>query len=170
MKPAIDPPDPPSLLTLSPSLLTTFNTLRGGQRPVFRRLFIAVWHYLWPISKLDGVLFCAMLPKCLGEVRPHQFFMLCRLYLLSDQGRQTIDRRNLVLRAGDLDFINQLKHLGFIRRTTFDPLAPHLITHRCNAPIFISFTPAGIAFVRGALKRISTAVRDDLLSYQPLSK
>lgn len=167
-------PDPPSLYTLSPSILKTFTSLRGGQQTLFKALFMALWRYLWNIRRITPVAHCYALKSALMSLQPSlsvsQWFVLSKLYLFSEAGSLAIDSRSLNIKPGswEIKCITSLSRLKFIRRTSFDPANPRLLSHRSNQKVFISFTPSGISFYGVVLKRLNDIVRDDLMNYQPL--
>lgn len=167
-------PSPPLLSELSPSLLNEFGTLSGGQR-AFKTIFFAVWRYLWDFSRVDPVVQCYVIPKILKNSQPrlklHEWYSLCRLYVLTSSGSVTIDSRNIEF--SDVETGNvfpALRKLGLITRTSFDPANPRAVKPKHINLTYISFTPVGKTFVRGVLKSIPVAVRNDLLNSQPLSK
>jgi len=166
-------PDPPSLYDLSPSLQKAYVSLHGGAALLFRRLFIALWRYLWPVSRVSPVANSYVLPRLLKSLKPaltmSQWFMLCRLYIISGAGSLVVDSRQLKLSRFDLSCVYALEDHKLITRTRFDPLNPRLTSHRTTKPVFITFTPSGIAFYRGAINVINYAVMNDVMNYQPLS-
>lgn len=167
-------PDPPSLAVLSPSILKTFTTLSGGPKQLFKTLFYALWRYLWPISRIDGVLHCYLLPLTLdqapGNLTVYQWFLLCRLFMLTGGGSTPIDSRSVQFTKHEQNMIPGLIRTGLILRTSFDPAMVRYSSHRSIQKVFISFTPSGLAFIRGVLTGLNKALRNDLCSVQPLSK
>jgi hypothetical protein len=157
--------DPPSLSTLSPSVLTQFNALGGGQRGLFKTVFNALWRYLWPISKVDPVLLSYALPAALDGLKLRQWVVLARLFMLTTAGSHAIDSRRCRFTGTEENIIPDLMRLGYIQRTSFDPASPHLIASRAIQKVYISFTPLGIRYVRGVLDRVNRGVRDDLAAY-----
>jgi hypothetical protein len=137
---------------------------------VFKRLFIALWRYLWPISRIDPLIWCYVLPDALGTLKLTEWFVLCRVWVHTSGGANAIDSRLVKFDGNERTRLAKMIKLGYLVRSSFDPASPRLVSSRCINRVYISFTPSGIRFVRGVLQSISKAVRDDLLQAQPLSK
>ena len=122
-------PDPPTLLTLSPTLLRKFTTLSGGDVRTFKQVFIALWRWLWPISRLESISLVYNLPVVLGSLSPrlsvYQWFTLSKLYLLTSGGGGAVNTRNYQFRPMEGQHITQLMRLGVVVRTSF---ALHTLT------------------------------------------
>lgn len=162
-------PDPPLLNTLSPSLLTQFNTLSAGGRRLFKQVYLAVWHHLWPVSRFDAVALAYSLPGTLNSLDPRlsviQWFVLSRLYVLTSAGSQTIDSRNIQFSAWDRQVIQVLMQHQFVVRTSFDPAHPHAVKPSHITKTYITLTPSGLSFFRVVVKEINKqACKDSYLA------
>ncbi len=160
-------PPAPNLPILSPSLLTVFGSISGGaERRLFKRLYIAVWHYLWPIRRMDEVSQAYTLPGALGSLKPsvsvYQWFLLSRLWVLSGGGAVAIDSRNHTFTSTERNMIANLIDHRLLIRTTFDPLAPHAVKPSHIVKTFISFTPLGVQFYRVVVKGCNKRLMNDL--------
>ena len=162
-------PDPPLLPFLSTSLHTTYSSLRGGgERSLFKRLYLAVWRYLWPISRIDPVALAYMIPDSLElnstRLTVYEWFMLCRLIVLTDSGSHSIDTMFIKIRPSDYHTLRKLKSLGFITRTTFNPADPYGIKPSHITNHYITLNPSGVQYYRGVVKQISKLVHNDLFA------
>jgi hypothetical protein len=161
--------DPPSLGSLSPSLLTSFGSLSTGARKLFLRLYRAVWNHLVPFSRLMDAAHLWDLPSLLSGLSPsisvHSFFMLSRLWLLTGAGASSVDVRALGLSSSEVKQVSMLVRSSLVSRSYFDPLHPHLSAFRSRQIVFISLTPAGITFYKLVLQALRDRSRADLLNY-----
>lgn len=161
-------PPVPSLPVLSPSLLTTFGSLCGGgvERRLFKRLYIAVWHYLWPIRRMDEVAQAYTIPGALGLIKPSvsisQWFLLSRLWVLSGSGAVALDSRNYTFTSSQRHYVADLINMGLLIRTSFDPAAPHAVKPSHIQRTYISFTPAGVRYYRVVVKESNKRLMNDL--------
>jgi len=159
-------PDPPSLLTLSPVLLRKFKTLSGGDVKTFKQMFIALWRWLWPISRFDVVLLAYNLPVVLDQALPHltvhQYFMLAKLYLLSGGGSQAVNSRHYKFRGMENQHIKLLMRFGLLTRTSFDPAHPYLVKPSHINKTYISLTTSGIAFHKLVVKELHRLSHNDV--------
>lgn len=162
------PPAPPTLPVLSPSLLTTFGSLSGGERRIFKRLYLALWRFLWPVSRLDGVALGYTIPRCLVELNPRlsisSWFMLSRLYILTGGGATAIDSRMIHFNSYDREVIRTLMNHKFVIRTSFDPEHPYLRKASHINLTYISLTPPGLSFFRVVVKKINQSAYLDTLA------
>jgi len=151
-------PSPPSLPTVSPLLLTTFNTLSGGDVRLFKQVYLAVWRFLWPVSRFDVITLAYLIPGTLAQVKPkitvYQWFMLCKLYFLTSGGGAAVDSCKYPFTTTELNYISKLINAGLIHRTTFDPAHPHAVKPSHINNTFISFTVPGITFYKAVVKEI----------------
>jgi len=171
------PPSPPSLPTVSQSIHEMFNTLRGGDVVLFKRIYLALWRYLWPLSRVDPVTLGYCSADCLAQVpggsgvTVTDWHLLCKLYILSSGGKEAINGRNYPFRSGERHRIARLKDLGLVVRTSFDPAHPHLVKPKHISKSYISFTPSGIQFYKAVVQCIhKTAHKDILLLYSGTNK
>ena len=159
-------PDPPSLLTLSPSLLRKFRTLSGGDVRTFKQVFIALWRWLWPISRLNDLVLAYSIPSSLAQVNPSitlfEFFLVCKLYLLSGGGSQAVNTVNYTFSPGERQHLKRLKHLHLITRTSFDPLHPHLVRPSHINRTYISLTPSAITMYKAVMREVHRTSHNDL--------
>ena len=168
------PPDPPSLDILSPSSSPSSSLMKAfvssHNTIVFRRMFKALWRYLWPVSRVAAISHSYAVKAVLKKMQPvltiSHFYILGRLYLVSAGGSLTIDSRRIKLRSYESVCITDLCRHKLMHRTCFDPLHARLSSHRSTQKVFVSFTPAGIAFYRGVLRRVREYVMHDAMSYQ----
>lgn len=157
----------PSLSMFSGAVLSDFNRLRGGARGTFKRIFIAVWNYLFNVSRLDDLQLYYYLPKVLEEhkIKPTTFFTLCRLWVYSLGGSVTVDSRKFKHNDHDNMRIKELMRMGLVTRSAFDPSSPYLIKNRCMQHVFITFTAKGVAFYKSVVKDLYNYAKDDMYRY-----
>ena len=152
------PPSPPSLPTVSTVLFNQFNTLSGGDVRLFKTVYMALWRWLWPVSRFDVITLGYLIPGVLASLSPrvtvYQWFMLCKLYFLTSGGGGAVDSRNYPFTTTELNYISKLINAGMIRRTTFDPAHPHAVKPSYINNTFISFTVPGITYYRAVVKEI----------------
>lgn len=145
-------PPPPSLLTLSPSLLRKFHTLSGGDVRTYKQMFIALWRWLWPISRLESIGLVYNLPVVLGSLSPrlsaYEWFALSKLYLLTSGGATSVNTRSYPFSSAEYQLMLSLMKKGIIVRTSFDPAHPYLVRPQHINKTYISLTPSGIAFYK----------------------
>lgn len=160
------PPSPPSLPSLSPTLLSQFQSLPGGGRVLFKTVFHALWRWLWPLSRVDAVALAYAIPSLLDKMNPRlsalQFFMLCRLITLSGGGSSAVNTLDRPFNDAEGKHLIRLSQLGFIVRTSFDPAHPHRVRPSHITKTYISLTPSGISFYKLVVYRTRKAVNDDL--------
>jgi hypothetical protein len=162
-------PPVPSLSVISPTVIKRFNSLSGGQKNLFKTVYLALWRYLYPFSKLDAVAYGYMLNTALKQypmikLNSHQFYTLARLWVLSAGGKQTVNRLNHVFKSNERCNIGYFKQMGLITVTSFDPAHPHLVRPQSISRSYLSFTPAGIKYYRGVVDKAVKLVRDDILN------
>jgi hypothetical protein len=161
--------NPPALGTLSPSLLSSFLLLGAGARKLFIKLYSSVWAHLVPISRIDAGAYLFGLSLLLSNLTPsmsvHCFLMLCRFWLLSLAGSRSVDVRALGLKSHEVKQVSILVRAGILSRSYFDPLHPHLIAYRSRQLVFISFTPAGITYIKLVLHSLQRQSQDEIFSY-----
>jgi len=149
-------PSPPSL---SGGLLDEFRLLEGKGKNLFLMLYLRVWNRLFPVSQLADVSIIYTLPRVMRkyykDITITCAFMLFRLWYLSCGGTLTINTNNSTQLKNTHDYgtIQKLIKMGYIRRTTFDPLFPY--TTRTIQPVFISFTGAGVILVKEIFRRVN---------------
>jgi hypothetical protein len=158
---------PPNISVISPSLLKTYITLRGGARNVFKRLYYGVWSYLLPVSRLDVIAFSYAIPIVLRD-RPGititMFSMMSRLWIYTVGGSVACNSVNYTFVSVDRRNISRLISLGFVKRTSFDPAHPYNIKPNYIQRTWISLTPEGISFYNGVVKQVYKIVQDDTLA------
>lgn len=151
-------PLPPSLPTVSLSLLNQFKSISGGDVRVFKQVYMALWRWLWPMSRFDSITLAYLVPGVLASLSPrltvYQWFMLCKLYFLTSGGGAAVDSRNYPFSLTERNYISKLINAGLIRRTTFDPAHPHAVKPSHINNTFISFTVPGITFYKAVVKEI----------------
>ena len=157
----------PSLPTLSLSLFSKYNTLSGAvERRLFKSIYIAVWHYLRPVSSFVDIAQVYVVPGALQLIQPiltlTQWFMLSRLWILSSQGAVAVDSRNYSFGSTDRNVIANIKDHGLLIRTSFDPAAPYAVKPKHIQKTYISFTPSGIHYYRGVVKQCDRLLMLDL--------
>lgn len=160
---------PPLLSTLSPSIQTMYTSCGGADRKTFKRLYLAVWRFLWPLSRYDAVVLAYAIPGVLKKLDApglciSDWFMLSRLFMLTSGGSHCVDSRNVPFTVWDREVIRTLMQLGYVIRTSFDPAHPRAVKPSHISKTYISLTPSGIAFFRVVVEKISRAVRDDTLN------
>ena len=157
----------PSLPILSPSLHTKYNTLSGAvERRLFKSIYIAVWHYLWPVRRFDEISQAYTLPGALGSLQPtvtvSQWFMLSKLWVLTSAGAVAVNSRNYSFTNTDRNIIAKLQDHALLIRTSFDPAAPYAVKPSHIQRTYISFTPAGVHYFRGVVKECDRLMMYDL--------
>jgi len=159
-------PSSPSLSVSSSSLLTTFVTLSGGERRLFKRLYTALWHYLWPMSEFDAVSVVYTLPWVLNQSDPritvHQWFALSRLYVLTNGGAVAFNNINKAFDTHERARLTQMIHLDLLLRTTFDPAQPHAVKPSHITRTYVSFTPTGVKYYNDTVKQINERAHIDI--------
>lgn len=158
-------PDPPPLHALSPSLLTKFRTLSGGDVRTFKQVFIALWRWLWPISRFDSITLAYSLPDVLAQVEPsltvYEWFTLCKLYVLTGGGVTSLNTRNFPIEHNDKRRVKTMMNHKLLVRTSFDPAHPHLVRPSHINKTYISFTPLGIRFYKLVVKELHRLSYED---------
>ncbi len=157
----------PSLPVLSPQLHIKYNTLSGAvERRLFKSIYIAVWHYLWPVRRFDEVAQAYPLPGALDSLKPAvklaQWFILSKLWMLSNSGAVAVDSRNHSFSRTESNYIGRLQAIGLLIRTSFDPAHPYAVKPIYIVKTYISFTPAGVHYYRGVVKKCNTMMMADL--------
>lgn len=153
-----EPPSPPSLPTVSSTLLTQFNTLSGGDVRLFKTVYMALWRWLWPVSRFDSITLAYLIPGVLASLSPrlttYQWFTLCKLYTLSRGGAAAVNTRNYQFTPMEGQHITHMMRQGIVIRTSFDPAHPHLVKPSHINKTYISFTAPGISFYKAVVKEI----------------
>jgi hypothetical protein len=151
---------------LSSDLAEHYSHLPSNLQSVFVKLFREIYNYLLPATRITshgGVLFTYFLvnqqrKKYALSVR--DLDLLTLLYYHSSGGRETI--RTDRLKEQFPDFTNRifisLQRKGYIKRHTWDPIAPSYRSCRSHRPIFIRLTPTGV----GVIKKIEGDLRKTL--------
>ena len=161
------PSPSPSLPILSPSLHTKYSTLSGAvERRLFKSIYIAVWHYLWPVRRFNEVAQAYTLPGALDLIKPtvtvSQWFMLSKLWMLSGAGSVAVDSRNHSFTGTEINYIANLITHGLLIRTSFDPAAPYAVKPRHIQRTYISFTPSGVHYYGVVVKECDRLLMYDL--------
>jgi hypothetical protein len=161
---APDPVLPPSL---SPALLSQFSALSGGGRSMFKRLYFALWRYLWPISRLDQIALAYPAPLILAQANllPSDYWLLCRLWVLSSGGRIAVNSRYYPFTKVHRQIIADNIKRGYLVRTSFDPANPHAVRPSHIQRTWISFTPSGVRSFKSLLEQINNYARKDVLAF-----
>lgn len=151
-------PLPPSLPTVSPVLLTQFNTLSGGDVRLFKQVYMALWRWLWPLSRFDVITLGYLIPGVLASLSPRLtvqlWFMLSKLYYLTSGGGAAVDTRNYPFTKTEINYIGKLIKAGMINRTSFDPAHPHAVKPSHIVKTYISLTVPGITYYNAVVKEI----------------
>ena len=159
-------PSPPTLSSISPTLLTTFGSISGGGQRVFRTVFLALWRWLWPISRLDPMILAYLLPAALDQVEPnitlHQWFILSKLYFLSSGGAVAVNSHTYRFTSRERHVIPRLMDHGLIIRTTFNPADPYAIKPRSIQKTYISFTAVGVRYYKLVVKEVHRISHKDI--------
>ena len=153
----------PSLTSIGGGLDLLYNKL--SEKKLFRRIFLKVWRYLLPVTELDKisysyVVYSGALAKHFNLV-PLDFYVLCRLWVLSRGGKDTMDSRYLKGNSRVRLSIFKLASRGIISRSFYHPLHPHEIKYRSNRHVFLYFSEYGIKFYNDVLKYINKCVIND---------
>jgi hypothetical protein len=158
-------PDTPPPPLLSPSLLKEFYSSCGGRgKSLFRRLHSVLWEHLWGKSRLDAlsiVYGLSVVLPALSVVSLAEFFLMCRLWTLSDGGKLVIDSRSLGLSDSGRHQLVALHKAGIIDKTFFHPLHPDLIRYRSSHKVFILWTAEGRRLFRQIVRRVGDHARSD---------
>jgi len=150
---------PPSL---NPELTDIYNSLDN----VNRQLFIKVYRFLWGVvnDRRSGVAFsfwAVDLLRLRCGLTSSELTVLTYLYYVSGKGRRYIHSdliyQGLILEdlvySSKPALLNDIKHKGFISRSTRDPGQPYSQRAQHNKhPVFIRLTPAGVKLIEGMEK------------------
>lgn len=158
-------PPPPSLPTVSTVLLNQFKSISGGDVRLFKQVYLALWRWLWPISRFDSIALAYLIPGTLAQVTPrlttYQWFTLCKLYFLTSGGGAAVNTRNYQFTTTEGQNITHLMRSGLLVRTTFDPAHPHAVKPSHINKTYISFTPYGLSFYKVVVKNVHKASHID---------
>jgi len=150
----------PSLPSLNLELIGIYNTLDN----INKQLFIKVYRFLFGVvnDRRSGVAFWAMdLLRLRGGLSSSELSVLTYLYYVSSRGRRYIHSdlvyQGLILNdlthGSKLALLNDIKHKGYISRSTKDLGQPYCQRAQHNKhPVFIRLTAAGVKFIEGMEK------------------
>ena len=158
----------PSLSLLGGAVLKDFNSLHNGAKGVFRRLYLALYNWLVPQSKLEIFYMSNYINPALDQLNPkvsmYEFYLLARLYYLSGGGVHALDSRMIKFTTTENKYIRNLMKLGFITRSSFDPASPYLISNRCIQKVYLNLTMPGITFYNKLVVTVYNEAKMDLFA------
>jgi hypothetical protein len=160
----------PVSLASPPSLSSELTILYGSLDTLNKGLFVRVFNYLWRylfgyrtnLRRLGPVLYywCVDGSRVRAGLTTSEFTTLVYLYQVTAQGANCV--HSDIIYNGPImerltyfskkDLLNDLKHLGYISRSTHDPSAPYLRRSYSKQPVFIRLTPSGIKLILGVEK------------------
>lgn len=158
----------PPLSSLSPSLLKQFKLLSGGGVDLFRMMYTKMWNHLFPYSKLVEVAIIYTLPDILAKyykgITVGDILLLLRLWFLSQGSKKTINTSYDRIHRRESFRIKKFIEAGYIVRTSFDPLHPYALRPASISKNYISWTPAGVAFMHKIIERMKVQAQNDVIN------
>lgn len=163
---------------LSTELTTLYCNLPDNYQRLFGKLFRYMYDYLLPVrlfTSHGGVLHNYWLVNQGREknnLSVRELDLLTCLYLYSAGGRATIrsDRLKEQYPGFSSRTFVSLRRKGFIKRQTWDPLAPSYLNRRSHRPIFIRLTTSAISVItdieRDLRSGLYNSLRKNLTSSQ----
>jgi hypothetical protein len=152
--------------SLSPNLTTYYLSLSSEMRRFFNRVYKHMWNYIYPLRRLtgySGVLHSYWAIDMLRvkiDLTPSELSMLAYLYQVTNQGNNTIHSDIIynsvilshIVTASKQGILNDLKHRGYITRSTWNPDEPYLSRSYHRQPVFIRLTSKGVSVINGIEK------------------
>jgi DNA-binding MarR family transcriptional regulator len=152
--------------SLPPSLSSVYSSLSPDMKKVFIRVFRFLWNYVAPVKRFvghSGVLYgfwAIDMLRVKSDLTPSELSMLAYLYQITDQGNKTIHSDIIynsiilprILKQSKQGILNDLKHKGYVSRSTCDVSQPYLSRAYSKQPVFIRLTSSGAALIEGIEK------------------
>lgn len=142
---------------LPPSLTDLYCNLDSRSKGLFNKVFKWLWVYLNG-RKVNLIFFywCVDRARRKHKLTCTELSLLSWLYQSSFQGSRCVNSAYLynggafpyLLRDAITTTLNDLKHKGYISRSTSDPSLPFLSRSYSRQPVFISLTGVGVRLIQ----------------------
>lgn len=155
-------PDAPNVGSVSPDIFRLFRGLNSVNRKFFKRIYRAVWAYLWPVSRFHDMAHVFLLPDVLRNLNGPkitliQFILLSRCWVLSNSGKvafKLVEHTEL----SNTDYLNirVLVDAGLLLRSHHDPGKPYSL--RLYHASWLYFSGAGVVYYKKVLGQYRKAI------------
>jgi len=152
----------PSLPSLSPGLINSYNLLNDE----LKRLFNRVFRYLWGVVNAKRVTvvssyWAVNYFRALCSLSPSELTILSFMYQMSNKGANIMRTDQIYIsvlpdlkRTAKMNIISLMVRRGYITRSRRNDLSVHLQASHDVRPIFVKLSPAGVRLIEGIEKDI----------------
>jgi len=166
---------PPSL---SPSLLTLFNSLSKYDRLIFSKVFTFIYRAVLPYKVFTGprgilrAFWLVENARRSSGLAPSQLALLSFISYCTDKGSRYVHSSLIyqgafledVLKSDKEAQLFRLRKMGYITRRTRDPGASvHYRTSHSKQPVFVTLSPAGIKLLTDMEREIYAKLKNTSL-------